>query len=71
MSSFYSTNLRRRSSISEFLLPLSESSKSPEPVIRGRAPRASKHFPALAQLLSNCPGTLSCASPTPLSFLRI
>lgn len=46
---FLSTNLLPRSSSAGFLLPLSDSSKSPEPVIRGRAHRPSKHIPALAK----------------------
>lgn len=46
---FLSTNLLPRSSSAWFLLPLSDSSKSLEPVIRGRAPRPSKHIPALAK----------------------
>ena len=60
-----STNLRRRASIAAFFLPLSEWSERPEPVIRGRAPRGSKHFPAVAQLVPKCPGTLRRAPPAP------
>lgn len=67
---FLSTNLLPFSSISGFLLPLSESSKSPWPIIRGRAPRASKHFPAwVLNFFQTVPGLWAALHSLPSASL--
>lgn len=67
---FLSANLRAAFFPPGFLLLLSESSKSPELVMRGRAPRASKHFPALVlNFFQSVPGPWAAPLPLPSASL--